>query len=205
MRRVDVHGAGRHCGRRLPAGAWALPGIHGRARGASPRSLARSWAGWFTDHISPGRSCSGSTCRSGWPRCGCATGRSSCCRCATCAAQIDYIGAALLTGGVTAFLLVLSWGGSEYPVGVRADHRARGRPPIALLFGTLVWHERRAPDPILPPRMFKEMVFTRGVALGVPQRCRPARHDVPAAAVLSVDPRRGRGDVRLPRDTIPAA
>ena len=77
--------------------------------------------------------------------------------------KIDYIGAALLTGGVTAFLLVLSWGGSEYPwwsapiVGLIAA--------AIVLFGTLVWHERRAPDPILPPRMFKEMVFTRGVML----------------------------------------
>ena len=29
--------------------------------------------------------------------------------------RIDYLGAALLTGGVTALLLVLSWGGQEYP------------------------------------------------------------------------------------------
>ncbi len=77
--------------------------------------------------------------------------------------RIDYIGAALLTGGVTAFLLVLSWGGSEYPwasvpiIGLTAA--------TVVLFGVLVWHERRAPDPILPPRMFREMVFTRGVAL----------------------------------------
>ena len=77
--------------------------------------------------------------------------------------KIDYFGAALLTGGVTALLLVLSWGGTEYPwasvpiVGLLAIS--------AVLFTVLVWHERRAPDPILPPRMFREMVFTRGVML----------------------------------------
>ena len=78
-------------------------------------------------------------------------------------APIDYIGATLLTGGVTCFLLVLSWGGTEYPwlsvviVGLAAA--------TVLLFVLLVWNERRAVDPILPPRMFHESVFTRGVML----------------------------------------
>ena len=77
--------------------------------------------------------------------------------------KIDYIGAALLTGGVTSLLLVLSWGGSEYPW--------LSVPILGLLvlsaglFAVLVWHEQRAADPILPPRMFREPVFTRGVML----------------------------------------
>ncbi len=77
--------------------------------------------------------------------------------------KIDFLGAALLTGGVTALLLVLSWGGSEYPwfsptiIGLLVLS--------AVLFSVLVWHERRAADPILPPRMFREPVFTRGVML----------------------------------------
>ncbi len=76
---------------------------------------------------------------------------------------IDYIGAALLTGGVTALLLVLSWGGSEYPW--------MSAPVITLtglaivMFALLIWHERRVADPILPPRMFREGVFTRGVMI----------------------------------------
>ena len=77
--------------------------------------------------------------------------------------KIDFGGAALLTGGVTAFLLVLSWGGSEYPW---------LSAPILLLmvvtvvlFGLLIWLERRVSDPILPPRLFRETVFTRGVIL----------------------------------------
>ncbi len=78
-------------------------------------------------------------------------------------ARIDYIGAALLTAGVTTFLLVLSWGGSEYPwlslpmLGLVAT--------TLVLFGLLVLNEMRVTDPILPPRMFRESVFTRGVML----------------------------------------
>ena len=77
--------------------------------------------------------------------------------------KIDYVGAALLTGSVTALLLVLSWGGSEY--------EWLSTPILALLAlsavlcGLLVWNERRVPDPIMPPRMFREPVFTRGVIL----------------------------------------
>lgn len=77
--------------------------------------------------------------------------------------RIDYLGAALLTAGVIAFLLVLSWGGSEYDwlsgpvIGLALLS--------ALMFTMLMWHEQRAADPILPPRMFREAVFTRGVAL----------------------------------------
>ena len=78
-------------------------------------------------------------------------------------ARIDYVGAALLTGGVTCFLLVLSWGGTEY----RWWSTAILGLAVAtvLLFVLLVWNERRVSDPILPPRMFREAVFTRGVML----------------------------------------
>ena len=77
--------------------------------------------------------------------------------------RIDYLGAALLTGGVTALLLVLSWGGSEYPW--------LSAPILsllalaAILAALLVWNEQRAAEPILPPRMFQQNVFTRGVML----------------------------------------
>jgi MFS family permease len=77
--------------------------------------------------------------------------------------KIDYIGAALLTAGVTCFLLVLSWGGTEYPWLSPTILRLGGGAIV--LFGGLIWHEQRAPDPILPPRLFKDPVFSRGVVL----------------------------------------
>ena len=79
------------------------------------------------------------------------------------AAQIDWAGAAFLVGGVTCCLLTLSWGGVEYPwsspiiLGTAAS--------AVVLLGLLVWHERRAPDPILPPRLFGDSVFLRGVLI----------------------------------------
>ena len=64
---------------------------------------------------------------------------------------------------MTCFLLVLSWGGTEYPW-LSAEIVELEAASI-VLFGALVWHERRASEPILPPRMFREAVFSRGVAL----------------------------------------
>ncbi len=77
------------------------------------------------------------------------------------AAQIDWTGAALLVGGVTGCLLTLSWGGVEYPW---TSPVIIGTAGLAMLMlAALVWHERRAPDPILPPRLFGDSVFLRGV------------------------------------------
>jgi EmrB/QacA subfamily drug resistance transporter len=79
------------------------------------------------------------------------------------AARIDWAGAALLTAAVSAWLMVLSWGGVEMPWTA---------PPIlglsavgVLLIALLAWQERRVSDPLLPPRLFANPVFTRGVAI----------------------------------------
>ena len=76
---------------------------------------------------------------------------------------IDYVGASLLTLGVTALLLLLSWGGVSY---------GWTSPPIfglgiagLVLMCALAWQERRHPDPLLPPRLFANSVFVRGVML----------------------------------------
>ena len=78
-------------------------------------------------------------------------------------ARIDWAGAAMLTAAVSAWLMVLSWGGVEMPWNA---------PPIlglsaagALLIALLAWQERRFSDPLLPPRLFANPVFTRGVAI----------------------------------------
>jgi EmrB/QacA subfamily drug resistance transporter len=75
--------------------------------------------------------------------------------------QIDYAGAALLTAAVGASLLLMSWGGNEYAWG---SPEVLGMAAVTLLMlGLLIWRERLAPDPLLPPRLFANAVFVRGV------------------------------------------
>ncbi|MFB4195439.1 MDR family MFS transporter [Streptomyces carpaticus] len=77
-------------------------------------------------------------------------------------AAIDYTGAALLAAAVTALLLVTVWGGTEYAWG---SPQILGLVAGAVVLGGLFWwQERRAADPVLPPRLFRNPVF----ALGVP-------------------------------------
>jgi EmrB/QacA subfamily drug resistance transporter len=78
-------------------------------------------------------------------------------------ARIDVPGAVLLTAGVTALLLMMSWGGTEYPWASlpEAALAACG----AALLAVLAWHERRDSDPLLPPRLFANPVFTGGVTI----------------------------------------
>ena len=71
---------------------------------------------------------------------------------------IDYLGAALLVGAVTCLLLVTVWGGSEYA----------WTSPVILALGTgaivltalFLMQERRAPEPILPLRLFRNRIFS---------------------------------------------
>ncbi|MEV0324013.1 MDR family MFS transporter [Streptomyces sp. NPDC050658] len=73
-------------------------------------------------------------------------------------ARIDYRGAALLSAGILALTLLGSWGGTTY---------AFASPQIlglgALGIGALVWFarvERRAAEPVIPPRLFADRNFT---------------------------------------------
>lgn len=77
---------------------------------------------------------------------------------------VDYLGSGLLVGAVTAILLVTVWGGSEYPW---------GSPTIiglgvtgAILGVAFLLQERRAPEPILPLRLFGNRTFTLTSAVG---------------------------------------
>jgi len=76
---------------------------------------------------------------------------------------IDWLGAALLVAAVTCILLVTVWGGSQY---------AWGSPVIvglggagAVLLAAFVVQERRAPEPVLPPRLFRNRVFNVSAAV----------------------------------------
>ncbi|MDB5416171.1 MAG: putative major facilitator superfamily transporter [Rubritepida sp.] len=78
-------------------------------------------------------------------------------------ARIDWWGAALLTAAVSAWLLVLTWGGVELP----------WTSPVILGLGAaglvlvliLRVQQRRFPDPLLPPHLFANAVFVRGVTI----------------------------------------
>jgi EmrB/QacA subfamily drug resistance transporter len=71
---------------------------------------------------------------------------------------IDYLGAALIAAAATCLLLVTVWGGAQYawnsPVIV-----GLGVLGIALL-ALFVWHELRAPEPLIPPRLWRNRVFS---------------------------------------------
>jgi EmrB/QacA subfamily drug resistance transporter len=70
---------------------------------------------------------------------------------------IDYIGAALLVGGVTCLLLVASWGGREYAwASTTIISLAVGGVLLVLAF---IAQEMRAPEPIMPLTLFKERTF----------------------------------------------
>ncbi|MDN3358656.1 DHA2 family efflux MFS transporter permease subunit [Actinomadura sp. DC4] len=73
-------------------------------------------------------------------------------------AKIDYIGATLLTVGIVALTLVASWGGTEYPW-VSTQIIALAVVSVGALAG-FVYAEGRVPEPILPPRLFRERNFT---------------------------------------------
>ena len=77
--------------------------------------------------------------------------------------RIDGMGAVLLTCGISALLLMLSWGGSTYPW-LSMPVLALGLLGIGLLVA-LAMQERRATDPLLPPRLFTNDIFLRGVGV----------------------------------------
>ena len=79
--------------------------------------------------------------------------------------KIDYLGATLLAGGLTAIVLYTSLGGTTYPWGAPQM--------IALLVGgcvllaLFVAVEARAPEPILPLELFRNRVFAVTSAIGL--------------------------------------
>jgi EmrB/QacA subfamily drug resistance transporter len=76
--------------------------------------------------------------------------------------RIDYLGAAAIVGAVTCLLLYLDWRGNAY------GWTEGGA--LALLGGAVglaaafIWIERRAVEPIIPMRLFRNQVFSVGNA-----------------------------------------
>ncbi|MES2265038.1 MAG: MDR family MFS transporter [Pseudomonadota bacterium] len=71
--------------------------------------------------------------------------------------RIDYLGSALLTGAVTAALLVLALGGTEWPWDA-AQVKYLSALALAMTAALLV-HVRRVPEPVLPPDLFHSRTF----------------------------------------------
>lgn len=71
--------------------------------------------------------------------------------------EIDYLGAALIVGGVSLLLLLLSLGGKEFEWGsAEIVGMAIGS---AVLLALAIVQERRAAEPIIPPRLFSIPTF----------------------------------------------
>jgi EmrB/QacA subfamily drug resistance transporter len=78
--------------------------------------------------------------------------------------KIDYPGAALLVPAIVALLLITTWGGNEF---AWTSPEIIGLAVGALiLIALLIVQERRAEDPLLPLRLFRNNVFVIGNSLG---------------------------------------
>jgi EmrB/QacA subfamily drug resistance transporter len=75
--------------------------------------------------------------------------------------EIDYLGSALLVAGVTSVLLVTVWGGVEYSW-TSSTIIGLAVAGVLLLVG-FVLRERRAREPVLPLRLFRDPIFSVSV------------------------------------------
>jgi len=134
------------------SGVWALASVGGPVLGGVfVEYLSWRWVFWINLPIGAlglvlcWRALKRLPVRSGYPR-------------------IDYLGAAILVPGVVALLLVASWGGVEFPwtslpiLGLTAAGVL-----LLLLFAV---QEVRAPEPLLPPRLFYNPVIFMANLIG---------------------------------------
>ncbi|WP_329136675.1 MDR family MFS transporter [Streptomyces sp. NBC_00670] len=78
--------------------------------------------------------------------------------------RIDYLGAALLTVGITSIVLVTTWGGTEYAWGSARIMELIGIG-VAALVGFLFW-QTRAAAPIMPLHIFRSRNFSLMSVIG---------------------------------------
>ncbi|MFJ9721219.1 MDR family MFS transporter [Streptomyces sp. NPDC101209] len=73
-------------------------------------------------------------------------------------ARIDYPGAALLMAGITAVVLVATWGGTEYAWGSRVIVALCAAAVLCL--GVFVYWQTKAAEPVVPLHIFRSLNFT---------------------------------------------
>jgi EmrB/QacA subfamily drug resistance transporter len=77
--------------------------------------------------------------------------------------HIDYFGASLLVGGVSALLLITEWGGQQY---AWLSSQVTGLAiACAAMLGGFLYRESKADEPILALHLFKNSVFRIGVPI----------------------------------------
>jgi EmrB/QacA subfamily drug resistance transporter len=78
--------------------------------------------------------------------------------------KIDWLGAGLLAGGLSALVLFISLGGTTYPW---ASPEIVGLAVAAVvLLPLFVWAESRAAEPIMPLELFRNRIFVAASAIG---------------------------------------
>ncbi len=78
--------------------------------------------------------------------------------------KIDYLGAVLLTAGVSSLILLTTWGGNEYDW---ASPQIVGLGIAGLvLLALFITQEQRAKEPIVPLKLFRSAVFSVASSLG---------------------------------------
>lgn len=78
--------------------------------------------------------------------------------------KIDWLGAALLGIGITAIVLITTWGGKDYAWGSPAIISLGVTAVVSL--AAFVWVERRHPEPVLPLNLFKNGNFSLVSGIG---------------------------------------
>ncbi len=79
--------------------------------------------------------------------------------------SIDYIGSVLMIGGVSCLLLVTTWGGKQYDWTSPTILALAVAGVVLLVLFAL--QEFRASEPLLPPRLFRDSVFTVSSGVGL--------------------------------------
>ena len=77
--------------------------------------------------------------------------------------DIDYLGAGLLAGGVSALILLTTWGGNQYAWG-SATIISLGAVGLMLL-AAFVWQEHRTSEPLIPLTLFHSRIFNVASAM----------------------------------------